>query len=153
MPAKTRKFKTQAERQHAAMWSLVRSKMSDEDFRELIFDLTNGKSESSSALNFDQKNYVIEKLGGTPFVRSRRDVNRQRAKTGVKNIDTGLQEKLLNDLWFKFPHRTANGFESMCLRQIKREKPVTTHQFNTMIETVKAMNARETQQPTTKEAA
>lgn len=138
-----RKFKTLAERQHAAMWSLVKNNMTDEDFREMIFDMTNGKSESSSALSFDQKNEVISKLGGTPFTKSLRDINRQRAKTGVENIDTRLQEKLLNDLWFAFPYRTPGGLEKICLSTIKRAKPLTTKDFNKVIEAVKDMNKPE----------
>jgi hypothetical protein len=140
-------------KQHRAMWKLVNEQVGTEEFRTWIFDLTNGKSESSSDLNFDQKNYVIEKLGGTPFRRNRKNYG-----SNVIDIDTAKQGKLLNDWWFKYSHRTKEGLEKLCEKTIKKNTPITVKDYQQMIEAVKAMNKREEQNPTfinaeTKEAA
>lgn len=130
--------------------------VSHDDLREWTFEITNGRTEHTSELYYAQAVEIINRLQAlaNPHQTPRRTTNYRRAKTGVINIDVAAQAKLLNELWFEYPTRTASGLESLCLRTIKIEKPRTTKEFNPIIEAVKSMNNREEKKlATQKEAA
>lgn len=143
---KTKKrSKTVEQIQHGAMWALVRKNMTDAEFREWIYDLTNGKSESSSELNFDQKNFVIEKLGGRPFskpAQSRRTENHRKQKAGIETLVTSTYLDAMRNRWREIDGRTDEGLEALCLRTIKVSKPRTMNECKKMVEAIKSMNKR-----------
>lgn len=146
MPKNTKKKTRSVEDiQRGAMWALVRKNMSDSDFREWIFDLTNDKSESSSDLTFEQKNHVIEKLGGRPFTKptkSRRTENHNKQKAGIDTLVTPTYMDAMRKRWREIPGRTDEGLEALCLRTIKAAKPRTMKECQKMIEAIKSMNLR-----------
>lgn len=147
MPKKTAKKKTKTvdQIQQGAMWALVRKNMSDEDFRVWIFDLTNGKSESSSDLSFEQKNHIIEKLGGRAFTKpnkSRRTENHNKQKAGIETLVTPTYMDALRRRWREIEGRTDEGLAALCLRIVKANKPRTMAECSKVIEAVKSMNSR-----------
>lgn len=143
---KKRTFKTVADRQHAAMWACVKKNMTDSDFREWIFDLTNGKSESSSDLSFEQKNHIISKLGGTPFESKQK--RRTQYFTNVKKMITADQKAKIEDLCI-VRGMSSDGLKSLCTRMLKKAYPTTVQEGQKVIEAIKAMIERDAQ----KEAA
>jgi hypothetical protein len=67
----------------------------------------------------------------------------RRQKAGVKQIVSPAQVKKIDDLWFRFSHRTAQGLDALVRRTIKRPSPTTTEEANKIIEAIKSMNRRE----------
>lgn len=139
------KFRTKA--QNSMIFAIAaKIGVTHDDLREWTFEITKERTDHTSELYFNEAVRIIDRLQGyanadnTP----RRTVNYRRAKAGVVSIDTAKQAKLLNELWFKYPHRTQCDLDSICVRVTKLEKPRTTKDFNKVIEAVKAMNKRET---------
>ena len=135
-----RTFKTVADRQHAGMWGLVKKNMTDQEFREWIFELTGGKSESSSDLSFDQKNYIISKLGGTPFESKQK--RRTQYFPNVKKMVTKEQLDKIDDLC-TLKGIGKDGLKSLCNRMLKVDHPRTVSDGQKIIEAIKAMIERE----------
>ncbi len=119
-----------------------------EDLGDFAFEYSEGRTDHTSELYVAEMDKLIRHLEyllaqKTGETTPRRTVNYRRAKTGVVSIETPRQIKKLNDLWFAYAFRTAEGLEKLCLNTIKTDAPKTTKEFQKMIEAVKSMNARE----------
>lgn len=117
-----------------------------EDLREMAYDITNGETEHTSELTIEECDKLIARLESflpKEEKRSPRTIRYHRQKAGVVNINVAKQWKTIQDLWLKFPHRRLSGLEKICLRTIKKPKPLTTKEANKIFEAVKSMNQRE----------
>lgn len=134
--------KAQNSRMHALKAKLG---LTHDDLRDYAADVSDGRTDHTSELYVGEMNEIIHRLQSlaSPKETPLRTVQYRRQQAGVVSIDTARQEKMLNDLWFAFPHRNGDGLTSICLRTIKTEKPRTTKEFNKIIEAVKSMNSRE----------
>lgn len=120
--------------------------MSDDDLRELAYDVTGGTIESLSMLSFAQANGVIKRLGGDAMSANftpRRTRNYHNQQAGIKTIVTAAHLEKLDAEWFAFAHRTADGLARLAQRIIKSDRPRTSDECNKVIEAVKSMNGRE----------
>lgn len=122
--------------------------LSHEDLRDFAFEYSGGRTDHTSELYIKEADNLINYLDSLANPKdanqlSQRTINYHKQKAGIGTIETQAQLKLINDLWFKYSHRTASGLESICLRTIKIEKPRTTKEGNKIVEAIKAMNARE----------
>ncbi|MBX7170175.1 MAG: hypothetical protein K1X72_04405 [Pyrinomonadaceae bacterium] len=154
--SKVKKKKTLEQLQHGAMWDLVKRNMTEDQFRDWIFTLTNGESESSAALTFEMKNHVITQLGGTAFTRpskSRRTMQHERQKNGVETLVTPTMMDLMRSRWRMVEGRTDEGLEQLSLNIIKVKKPRTTKECSKVIEAIKSMNSREISKQKAKQEA
>lgn len=117
-----------------------------EGLEDLAAEMTDGKVERLSLLSFDQANAMIKHLGGDPFPASGgvpvRTANHRRQKAGVRQIETGKHLKLIKDL-AKGRNMSDEGLQKLCLRMIKKPRPTTTKEGNSIVEALKAMNARD----------
>ena len=143
MPKQAKKTETTADRQRKAMWQLVRKTMTTDEFRVWIFELTNGKSESSSDLSFEQKNHIILKCGGVPFSsRQKRKTTYFAKKSNVVEIDPISPEALytIGEFRAKLPGLVSNeSFEKLCNRTIKKPFPTRVIDGQRIIEALKSM--------------
>lgn len=102
---------------------------------------------SLAELTAAQANKVITALGGQPLSSNksrapRRTEQYRRQRTGAKKIVTPEQLNLITRLAAQ-RNWTAASLAKFCNRMIRRDKPASTHQANTIIEALKSMNARE----------
>ncbi len=141
------KFRTKAQnsRMHGLGGKLG---LPHEDLRDFAFEYSNGRTDHTSELYIKEAANLINYLDSLANPKdanqlSQRTINYHKQKAGIGTIETQAQLKLINDLWFKYPHRTASGLESICLRTIKIEKPRTTKEGSKIVEAIKSMNARE----------
>lgn len=116
---------------------------------ELAAEITNGRTESTSQLSFDEANRVIERLGGEPLPPagaaplSIRSQQSRRQKAGVKQIVSASQLELMQQLWHARAGRTRDGLKALCRKVNKGlDRPRTTEQCNRVIEAIKSMNKR-----------
>lgn len=119
-----------------------------DDLHELAFDISEQRTDHTSELYVEEAAKLINwlQLKASPNaakVPSRRTMQYRRQQAGIKQIVTPKHIDKMRRLWFTKPERTESGLESLTLRQIKREKPHTTHECNSVIEAIKAMNRRE----------
>lgn len=119
---------------------LTKHGLDREDKRGLVIEISRGRVDSSAKLNKEEANALITRLGGIPPRPSRQTLQRRRREAGVKMIVTPRQLALLDQLWFKFNHRTDEGLRKFCRRVIKTHRPRTTEEANKIIEGIKAMN-------------
>lgn len=140
------KFQPKTSSQIRAIFGLGRTlKMTDEDLKELAFDVTKERVDRLSQLSFDEANGMISRLGGDPFTKSyqpRRTLNYQRQQAGVKQIAQPQHLKLMNDL-AEGRGITEDGLKNLCRRMLGHYRPITTDETNKVIEALKAMNARD----------
>jgi hypothetical protein len=125
----------------------------EDDLRELAADVSHGRVERLSMLNYDEANAMIVRLGGEPFDSSRtprRTVNYHRQQAGVKQIAQPVHlEKMVRLADGR--GISKDGLERLCRRMLKGNSwPRTTDETNKIIEALKAMNARD---PKAKEVA
>ncbi|MEO8649164.1 MAG: hypothetical protein ABI539_08365 [Acidobacteriota bacterium] len=127
---------------------------SQEDLRELAADVTGGRVERLSLLSYDEANAMIHRLGGEPLLTSRtprRTVNYHRQQAGVQQIAQHGHTKLMHDL-AAGRGISPEGLQNLCRRMLRGSShPRTTAETNTIIEALKAMNARDARKA--KEAA
>lgn len=117
----------------------------DDDLRELAFDVSKERVERLSQLSFDEANAMISRLGGDPFTRSyvpRRTENYRRQQAGVKQIAQSRHLNLMNDL-ARGRGISEEGLRNLCRRMLGHYRPLTTDETNKIIEAIKAMNARD----------
>ncbi len=145
--ATTKKIRTKA--QNVMIHTLAaKIGLEKNDLHELAFDISGERTEHTSELYVEEAAKLINwlQLKASPNaakIPSRRTMQYRRQQAGVKQIVTPEHIDKMRRLWFAKPGRTESGLESLTLRQIKREKPHTTHECNSVIEAVKAMNRRE----------
>ncbi len=139
-----------SQKQVQAIWGLARKwRFDHESLHELVADVT-GK-DSIRALNKKEADAVIARLGGSPFYADkagtpRRTIQYRRQKTGVVQLETGKQLKLMRDVSAKLGWNDET-LKNFCLRQIKKQIPTTTKEAQKVIEPMKAMLARNKQEP------
>jgi len=123
--------------------------ISAENYRALIFNLTNGRTESSAEMDTREADELIKALGGTPPPRykgSRRTQQRRNQTAGVIVLMTAGQWGTIN---FLAQERWGEGVQTsaalgkLVLRVIKRDKIKTSQEAQKIIEALKAMNARD----------
>jgi hypothetical protein len=117
----------------------------DEDLRELAYDVTSGRIERLSQLSFDEANSMITRLGGDAFTTSRvprRTVNYHRQQAGVKQIAQSAHLHKMQEL-ADGRGITEEGLKNLCRRMLGHYRPLTTSETNKIIEALKAMNARD----------
>lgn len=134
------------------------SGISDENYRALIFNLTNGRTETSSAMDAREADKLIEALGGTPPPRgngvSRRTQQRRNKAAGIITLATPEQVNVITNLaitrWGEGV-QTAAALGKLVQRILKTDKIKTSQQAQKVIEALKVMNTRDAKKA--KEAA
>ena len=124
--------------------------ISTENYRLLVFNLTNGRTETSTELSANEADELIKALGGTPPPRgkgvSRRTQQRRNKAAGVLTLATPPQLNLVMDLaiarWGDAPS-TSVSLGKLVQRVIKKDKIKTSQEAQKVIEILKAMNARD----------
>lgn len=118
------------------------------DLEEMAADITSGRVERLSLLSFDEANAMIIRLGGEAFPVSAnvpvRTANYRKQKAGIKTIETPRHLNLIDEL-ARLRNMSPEGLERLCLRMIKKPRPVTTSEGNKIVEALKAMNRRDAQ--------
>lgn len=119
----------------------------EEDLRELAAEVSGGRVERLSLVNFDEANAIIVRLGGEafpPFGRTpRRTVNYHRQQAGVHQIAQAGHLQLMDQLAAARGIGTE-GLERLCRRMLKgNSRPRTTAETNKIVEALKAMNKRD----------
>lgn len=128
-----------------AIFGLGRKRgLNKEDLEEIACDVTQGRIVRLSALNFNDANAVIEHLGGDGFARfvPRRTQNYRKQIAGVVTLVSPAALEKMDDL-AAIRGISKEGLERMCLRMIKRERPITALKCAKIIEALKAMIARD----------
>ncbi len=147
MPQTNQSKKLRTKAQNSLMFMFAsKCGVSHEDLRDFASEVSGGRTSHTSELYFNEAQEIISRLekAANPAPVSKRTVQYRRQKAGnVVNIETARQEKMLNEIWFAYPHRTAFGIEAICRRTIHKPAPKTTIEFNKIIEAVKSMNSRE----------
>lgn len=137
-PAIERGNKTHA--QVKAIFGLAhRVQFDDDDIHQLVEEVTGKRS--IRALNRDEADKVIAKLGGDPIV-SRRTVQHRRKQAGVAQIAQPAHLQLMRDL-ARRRQMTDEGLAQLTRSIIKKNTPTTTAETNKVIEALKAMNRRD----------
>ncbi len=116
-----------------------------EYLEELRGQITRGRTMSLSTLTFEEANFMIEVLGGTPFslfTRSKRTENYRKQVAGIKTIETDAHLKKIEDLAAQLGW-DADRLRGFCQRQVKKDSPATTEDGNKVLEGLKAMNRRD----------
>lgn len=150
MPKKN-KFIPRTKAQNSALHSLLSKHGFDADSKaEMVYFYTDRRTEHSSEMSFDEANRMIHKLGGQPFTaapehngKSRRAVNYQNQKAGVKTIVSPTHIDLMNRLWRLREGRTPEGLIALSQKIIKKDRPATSTECNKVIEAIKSMNRRD----------
>lgn len=138
------KLRTKA--QNSLMHGLAaRCGLTHSDLQDWASEISSGRTTHTSELYYTEALEIInrlEKLVKPQTDWSPRTVQYRRQATGVKQIVTPEQLKLMRDLWFSVDGRTQNGLDSLCVRINKIEKPRTTKECSNVIEAIKSMNKR-----------
>lgn len=117
-----------------------------ESKREMVLDITKGRTESTKELTFAEANFLIEKLQGTAPSnapgKSTRNIQHKRATAGVPTIVTPTHLDEMRRLWRSIEGRTDAGLQSLTERIIKKPRPRTAQECNKVIEAIKSMNKR-----------
>lgn len=120
------------------------TKITDENYRVLVFNLTNGRTETSAEMTTQEADELIKALGGVPPVRSRRTQQRRNKAAGVIGLITPAQTQTLNALAeARWGVNFAQPLQSLCQRMHRRKSPRTSKQAQSLIEAIKAMQARD----------
>ncbi len=142
-----------SKRQNNAIWALkVKARLSEDDFRALVFEARQSVDESTKNLTFHQANNLIKRLGGTPIPEAKIYVVKGRAKSkrteqyhhqqfGINRIHTEphLQKWVAAGKAVGFDETALQNFT----RNMIRERiPSTTKKTNIVIEALKKMHGR-----------
>lgn len=153
------KFIPRTNKQNSAFHKLLNKwKFDSEAKAQFVFDITKGRTESSKEMSFDEMNFAIEKLGGTPFQSKEKRQTRYFPKN-VVGLDPISKEaiQVMEEYRAKLPRLlNDDAFKNLCLRTIKKEYPTRVKDGQRMIECLKAMSKRATASataPEIKEAA
>lgn len=143
------KFIPRTNAQNKAIHSLLNQFNFDRDSKaEMVFDITNGRTESSGEMSFDEANVMIRRLGGRAFdapnqFRSRRTENYHKQKAGIQTIPTSTHVDLMRSR----AHRrgiTPDGLGDLSARVNGGNRhPKTSKEVSRVIEAIKAMDARD----------
>lgn len=112
----------------------------EEALRDVVEAVTQ-RTRSISALSHAEAEQVIARLKGDRFT-PRRTLQWRRKKAGVKQVVQEAQLTLIAELAAQRDW-TAESLSKFCQRMIKRDRPATTQQANTITEALKAMNRRD----------
>lgn len=112
----------------------------DEKLRDIVESVTK-RTRHISQLTHAEADLVIQRLKADSFV-PRRTLQWRRKKAGVSQLVQETQLKLIADLATQ-RNWSADSLTQFCQRMIKRDRPVTTAQANTIIEALKSMNRRD----------
>lgn len=151
-------FRTKAQNRH--LWVVVskfpaRMKPTRDDLHSMAFEISDGRTESTSRLYKNEFDQLIDSLilklpenvRKSLEQKSKRTTQYHRQKAGVVNIDVRKQWKHIQKLWAKH-NRSKSGLEKLCRRMLKgKPKPTTTKEGNAITEAVKSMNKREEEKP------
>lgn len=122
-----------------------------DDKAEMVFDLTNGRTEHSSEMSFDEANAMIERLGGTPFRSRQKRQTQYFPKNVIALVSTQAKEKIV-ELRNQRPLLAGvEAWHRFCQRTCGKTEPRTVKDGQKIIEALKAMNKRDAE--TAKEAA
>lgn len=139
------KFIQRTNKQNSALHDLLgKHGFTNDDKAEMVFDFTNGRTEHSSAMSFDECNRMIERLGGTAF-RSKQQRHTQFFPKNVVGLITAPQREKLAELKH-LRNMTDEGFARLCRRTISKPAPHTVADAQKIIEAIKAMMNRDTAQ-------
>ena len=120
------------------------TKITDENYRVLVFNLTNGRTETSAEMTTQEADELIKALGGVPPVRSRRTQQRRNKAAGVIGLITPAQTATLNALAeARWGTDYTKPLAALCQRMHRRNAPHTSKQAQSLIEAIKAMQARD----------
>lgn len=120
------------------------TKITEENYRVLVFNLTNGRTETSAEMTTQEADELIKALGGVPPVRSRRTQQRRNQKAGVVALVTPAQTQTLITLAeARWGNDYIKPLQSLCQRIHRRSAPHTSKQAQSLIEAIKAMQARD----------
>lgn len=133
--------------QTKAMFGLAKKRgLSDEELYDHVEAVSGGRS--ISALDRNQADAVITRLGGTAFTTRTAYGKSQRRTQQIKkaaNIQSIASKAQLDKMERLASGRGIgeDGLARMCQRTIRRDYPVTTKEANRMIEALKKMNERD----------
>ncbi len=137
-------------RQLQAIFGLAKKRgLTKEAIEQIVFDITDARTDRISELHFPEANIIIVRLGGeafAPLTRPRRTENYHRQKAGVSQVAQPGHLKFMHGL-AAGRGMSADGLERLGTRMIKHWPPRTTAETNKMIEALKAMNKRSVDTP------
>lgn len=141
------KFIPRTKAQNSAIHSLLgKYKFDGESKAEFVFDITNGRTESTKEMSFDEANEMIHRLGGRTFTKqmmSRRTENYHKQKDGIETIATSTHKDHLKKL-ARERNMSEAGLGDLSARVNKGLRtPRTSKEVNRVIEAIKAMNRRD----------
>lgn len=131
-------------------------KITHGDLRSFAFEQSNGRTDHTSELTFDEAAQIIATLEkhayqmrtirgehATPKKQtpSRRTVQLRRQKAGIKSVPTAKQLKYIADLR-EMRQMTDAGWDSFANHTIGKTAPLTSKEAGKLIEGLKALNAR-----------
>ena len=111
-----------------------------DELRDIVEDVTK-RTRSISALSYSEAERVIQRLKGKTYV-PRRTMQYRHRKAGIKQLVQQSQLDLIAELASQ-RNWSPKTLADFCMRQCKRNKPLTTDEANKVIEALKAMNKRE----------
>ncbi len=118
--------------------------LADEYYRTLVFNISNGRTETSKELSVAEADTLIKELGGTPPARSRRTRQRRNKAAGVTLLVTAAQRTTLTELaTARWGEAYTEPLCKLCQRMYRRSQPHTSKQAIGLIEAIKSMNERE----------
>lgn len=118
--------------------------ISDEYYKTLVFNISNGRTETSADLSVEEADRLISALGGVPPAHSRRTQQRRNKAAGVIALITPAQTQTLNALAeARWGTDYAKPLSALCQRMHRRNAPHTSKQAQSLIEAIKSMQARD----------
>lgn len=138
------KFIKRTTNQNRALHKLLsKHRFTNEDKAEMVFDVTNGRTEHSSEMSFDECNAMIERLGGTPFWSKQNRHTQYFPKNVIGIISPQAKEKIAEERNKRPQLAGVEAWHRFCQRTIKKNEPRTVTDGQKIIEALKAMNRRD----------
>lgn len=146
---------TKTHAQVRRIYGLARDvRFDDDDLHQLVEEVAGVAS--IRALSRADADRVIARLGGEPLytpsgsprrqtpqpATPRRTVQYRRQRTAARALPTAAHLDLMRSLAAR-RNMSEEGLTQLCRSVIKRDRPVSTHQTNKIVEALKAMNRRE----------
>ena len=147
MSTKSSAKKPRTKAQNSLMFGLAsKCGVTHDDLRDWTFEITEGRTEHTSELYYDEAVKIINRLQSYVDKKdgkvSQRTIQYRRQQAGIKQIVTQDQLDKIQRDWKAVEGRTPSGLESLCFGILNYDKPRTTADANKVIEAIKSMNKR-----------
>lgn len=142
---------TRTKLQNTAIWGRKAERaISAENFRALVLNVSQGRTESSKELSFNEANKLIEEMGGVPINAGKRTRQRKAQQAGVVSLPSASQLELLRALatqrWGAAHAEKTLAKFCEARSVLGHAQPRTSKEAVKVIEILKRKNALETEE-------